>query len=173
MFAGMGPLARLSSFSIMFSKQLDDVMSSNSLTTFPFTRQHHWLPAAKPGLMSQYIPVEYHTRGHHESTDSAEPLMGILNPCNIENVMNNDPLIRDFVTLNKPVINYLPRCSYHLLYSPYHFCLSSQFSNCTQNDVIAQSLSWTARPQKPKTILMQHCPSNCFLKYPTFQLSAI
>ena len=30
--------------------------------------------------------------------------------------MNNDPLIRDFVTLNKSVINYLPRCSYHLLY---------------------------------------------------------
>ena len=34
----------------------------------------------------------------------------------IENVMNNDPFIRDFVTLNKAVINYLPRCSYHLLY---------------------------------------------------------
>ena len=33
-----------------------------------------------------------------------------------ENVMNNDPFIRDFVTLNKSVINYLPRCSYHLLY---------------------------------------------------------
>ena len=30
--------------------------------------------------------------------------------------MNNDPFIRDFVTLNKSVINYLPRCSYHLLY---------------------------------------------------------
>ena len=64
-------------------KQLDDVTSSNSLTTFPFTRQHHWLPAAKPGLMSQYIPEEYHTRGHHNSTDSADPLMGILNPCNM------------------------------------------------------------------------------------------
>ena len=36
--------------------------------------------------------------------------------CN-ENVMNNDPFIRDFVTLNKSVINYLPRCSYHLLYN--------------------------------------------------------
>ena len=33
-----------------------------------------------------------------------------------ENVMNNDPFIRDFVTLNKSVMNYLPRCSYHLLY---------------------------------------------------------
>ena len=33
-----------------------------------------------------------------------------------ENVMNNDPFIRDFVTLNKAIINYLPRCSYHLLY---------------------------------------------------------
>ena len=64
-------------------KQLDDVMSSNLLITFPFTRQHHWLPAAKPGLMSQYIPEEYHTRGHHNSTDSADPLMGILNPCNM------------------------------------------------------------------------------------------
>ena len=31
--------------------------------------------------------------------------------------MNNDPFIRDFVTLNKSVINYLPRCSYHLLYN--------------------------------------------------------
>ena len=30
--------------------------------------------------------------------------------------MNTDPFIRDFVTLNKAVINYLPRCSYHLLY---------------------------------------------------------
>ena len=27
----------------------------------------------------------------------------------IENVMNNDPLIRDFVTLNKSVINYLTK----------------------------------------------------------------
>ena len=27
------------------------------------------------------------------------------------------PYKRDFVTLNKSVINYLPRCSYHLLYS--------------------------------------------------------
>ena len=26
------------------------------------------------------------------------------------------PYKRDFVTLNKSVINYLPRCSYHLLY---------------------------------------------------------
>ena len=26
--------------------------------------------------------------------------------------MNNDPFIRDFVTLNKSVKNYLPRCSY-------------------------------------------------------------
>ena len=33
----------------------------------------------------------------------------------IENVMNNDPFIRDFVTLNESVIDYLPRCSYHLL----------------------------------------------------------
>ena len=30
-------------------------------------------------------------------------------------ILNNDPFIRDFVTLNKSVINYLPRCSYHLL----------------------------------------------------------
>ena len=35
----------------------------------------------------------------------------------IENVMNNDPLIRDLVTLNKSVKNYLPRCLYHLLYA--------------------------------------------------------
>ena len=35
-----------------------------------------------------------------------------------ENVMNvMIPYKRDFVTLNKSVINYLPRCSYHLLYS--------------------------------------------------------
>ena len=33
-------------------------------------------------------------------------------------IMNNNPFIRDFVTLNKAVINYLPRCSYHLLYKP-------------------------------------------------------
>ena len=26
------------------------------------------------------------------------------------------PFKRDFVTLNKSVINYLPRCTYHLLY---------------------------------------------------------
>ena len=26
------------------------------------------------------------------------------------------PYKRDFVTLNKSVINYLPKCSYHLLY---------------------------------------------------------
>ena len=32
-----------------------------------------------------------------------------------ENVMNNDYFIRDFVTINISVINYLPRCSYHLL----------------------------------------------------------
>ena len=34
-----------------------------------------------------------------------------------ENVINKDPFIRDFVTLNKAVVNYLPRCSYHLLYN--------------------------------------------------------
>ena len=46
-------------------------------------------------------------------------LLGVVNDVSNENVMNNDPFKRDFVTLNKSVINYLPRCSYHLLYE-YH-----------------------------------------------------
>ena len=42
---------------------------------------------------------------------------------NFDTILNNDPFIRDFVTLNKSVINYLPRCSYHLLYA--HFFISN------------------------------------------------
>ena len=39
------------------------------------------------------------------------------------------PYKRDFVTLNKAVINYLPRCSYHLLYMGGHtFCLAGRKS---------------------------------------------
>ena len=37
------------------------------------------------------------------------------------------PYKRDFVTLNKSVINYLPRCSYHLLYFDYFPFLFLQF----------------------------------------------
>ena len=37
------------------------------------------------------------------------------------------PYKRDFVTLNKAVINFLPRCSYHLLYYRSTQNLTSQF----------------------------------------------
>ena len=38
----------------------------------------------------------------------------------------------------------------------YHLVLSSQFSNCTQNDIMAQHLTWTVRLKQPNFILLSH-----------------
>ena len=56
--------------------------------------------------------------------------------------MNNDPFIRDFVTLNKSVINYLPRCSYHLLYSEYIEHINIEWIEWVNVTIIIPSRFW-------------------------------
>ena len=63
-----------------------------------------------------------------------------------ENVMNNDPFIRDFVTLNKLVISYLPRCTYHLLYSEQ---VKVRYSDVSDNQMFAIQIPTVFFTTKP------------------------
>ena len=74
-----------------------------------------WRETEKPEWLELgiFFRAEYRKDTEHLYHVFVYSLLILLS--SIENVMNNDPFIRDFVTLNKSVINYLPRCSYHLL----------------------------------------------------------
>ena len=55
------------------------------------------------------------------------------------------PYKRDFETMNKSVINYLPRCSYHLLYKKQLLGLLSSINqkiNCNKLVDLYKTLNW-------------------------------